>query len=68
MVKATAREYAGPLSVLTAGAIGIVLLCSVSAVAMQDLKRPSDITLEPVNIIDLAISNLNTVEGVRYYV
>jgi hypothetical protein len=55
-----AREYSGPLGILAAGAIGLSLLCSVSAMAMGDLNRYIPITLEPLNIIDLAVSNFGT--------
>ena len=55
-----AREYSGPLGVLAAGAIGISLLCSVSAMAMSDLKNHLAITIEPLNIVNLAVSNLET--------
>lgn len=55
-----AREYMGPLGILAAGAIGLSLLCSVSAMAMGDLNRYVPITLEPINIVDLAVSNFQT--------
>ena len=55
-----AREYAGPLGVLAAGAIGFILLCSVSAMAMGDLNNRISITMEPLNIVGLAVSNLET--------
>ena len=54
------REYIGPLGILAAGAIGISLLCSVSAMAMGDLSRYIPITLEPINIVDLAVANFQT--------
>lgn len=54
------REYTGPLGILAAGAIGISLLCSVSAMAMGDLNRYIPITLEPINLVDLAVSNFGT--------
>ena len=54
------REYAGPLGVLAAGAIGFSLLCSVSTMAMSDLKNQIAITIEPLNIVNLAVSNLET--------
>ena len=56
-----AREYAGPLGILAAGAIGFSLLCSVSAIAMSDLHSHIDVTVQPVNIVDLAFSNIETV-------
>jgi hypothetical protein len=55
-----AREYSGPLGILAAGALGLSLLCSVSAMAMGDLNRYIPITIEPLNIVDLAVSNLET--------
>ena len=55
-----AREYSGPLGVLAAGAIGFSLLCSVSAIAMSDLNSHIATTIEPLNIVDLAVSNLET--------
>ena len=54
------REYTGPLGILAAGAIGLSLLCSVSAMAMGDLNRYIPITLEPISIVDLAVSNFGT--------
>ena len=50
----------GPLGILAAGVIGISLLCSVSAMAMGDLNRYVSITLEPINIVNLAVSNFQT--------
>ena len=50
----------GPLGILAAGAIGISLLCSVSAMAMGDLNRYVSITLVPLNIVDLAVANFQT--------
>lgn len=55
-----AREYSGPLGILAAGALGLSLLCSVSAMAMGDLNRYIPVTLVPLNIFDLAVSNLET--------
>ena len=54
------REYTGPLGILAAGAIGLSLLCSVSAMAMGDLNRYIPLTLEPISIVDLAVSNFQT--------
>src|SRR5215216_4598830 len=54
------REYTGPLGILAAGAIGLSLLCSVSAMAMGDLNRYISITLEPISLVDLAVSNFQT--------
>jgi hypothetical protein len=55
-----AREYSGPIGILAAGAIGLSLLCGVSAMAMGDLNRYIPITLEPISIVDFAVSNLET--------
>jgi len=55
-----AREYSGPLGILAAGAIGLSLLCSVSAMAMGDLNRYIPMTLVPINLVDLAVSNFGT--------
>lgn len=55
-----ARDYSGPLGILAAGAIGLSLLCSVSAMAMGDLSRAVSVTIVPLNIVDLAVSNLET--------
>jgi hypothetical protein len=55
-----AREYSGPLGILAAGAIGLSLLCSVSAMAMGDLNRYIPMTLVPLNLVDLAVSNFGT--------
>ena len=55
-----AREYSGPLGILAAGAIGLSMLCSVSALAMGDLNRYIPVTIEPINILNLAVSNLET--------
>jgi hypothetical protein len=55
-----AKDYAGPLGVLAAGVIGFSLLCSVSALAMNDLSSQVHVTLEPINLMDLAVANLST--------
>ena len=57
------RDYRGPLGILAAGAVGIILLCSVSAMAMTDLRNYIPATLIPLNIVDLAVANLNTAVG-----
>ena len=54
------REYSGPLGILAAGAIGLSLLCSVSAMAMGDLSRYVPIPLEPINLVDLAVEGFGT--------
>jgi hypothetical protein len=48
------------LGILAAGAIGLSLLCSVSAMAMGDLNRYIPATIVPLNLVDLAFSNLET--------
>jgi hypothetical protein len=55
-----AGEYSGPLGILAAGALGLSLLCSVSAMAMGDLNRYIPVTFEPINIVDLAVANFET--------
>ena len=52
------RDYTGPLGILAAGAIGLSLLCSVSAMAMGDLRRI--VPIRPLDLVDLAFSNLET--------
>jgi hypothetical protein len=54
------RDYGGPLGVLLAGIVGFSLLCSVSAMAMSDLSNYSPVTIEPLNLVNLAVSNLET--------
>jgi hypothetical protein len=54
------RDYGGPLGVLLAGVVGFSLLCSVSTMAMSDLSNYSPVTIEPLNLVDLAVSNLET--------
>ena len=59
-VNVRTKDDAGPMGVLAAGLLGVGILCTVSAMAMDDLNRSSFMTLEPLNVIDLAVSNLNT--------
>jgi hypothetical protein len=54
------REYSGPLAILTAGVLGFSLLCSVSAMAMSDLENYIPATMVPLDLLDLAVSNLRT--------
>ncbi|MGB8983334.1 MAG: hypothetical protein WCC12_15780 [Anaerolineales bacterium] len=54
------RTYAGPLGILAAGLAGVSLLCSVSALAISDLNSRAPGALEPPNIVELAVDNLNT--------
>ena len=63
-----AREYSGPLGILAAGAIGLSLLCSVSTMAMGDLNRYIPITLEPINLFDLAVSNFGTAAALTEHI
>lgn len=55
------RDYRGLLAVFVAGALGISLLCSVSGMAIQDLNESTTaVALAPGDIVDAAVSNLNT--------
>jgi hypothetical protein len=54
------REYAGPLGVLAAAVISFGLLCSASALAMNDLNSLERGAMKPLNIVDLALKNMNT--------
>lgn len=54
------RKYAGPLGVLAAAVIGFGLLCSASALAMNDLDSLERGAMKPLNIVDLALKNMNT--------
>lgn len=69
------KQYAGPLTVLGAGAIGFSFFLIVAAAALTDPRTPteSQINLEPQNIVDSAVSNINTmaaltVESVSQYI
>jgi len=56
------RDYRGLLAVFVAAALGISLLCSVSGMAIQDLNESTTgVDLQPADIVDAAVSNLNTV-------
>lgn len=55
------REYKGPFTVLTAGAIGFSLFCIVSAAALADPGAPNVSAFEPQELVDSAVSNLSTV-------
>jgi hypothetical protein len=55
-----AQEYSGPLGILAAGVLGLLLLCGVSAMAMGDLRRYIPVTLQPISIVELAVSNFET--------
>jgi hypothetical protein len=55
------RDYRGLLAVFVAGAIGISLLCSVSGMAIEDLRQSTTaLALQPADIVNAAVSNLNT--------
>ncbi|HLF75496.1 MAG TPA: hypothetical protein VI524_14160 [Anaerolineales bacterium] len=53
-------HYRGLLAVIAAGALGISLLCSVSSMAMQDLNVATAMALQPADVVDSFISNMNT--------
>ncbi|HET9910844.1 MAG TPA: hypothetical protein VFQ13_03085 [Anaerolineales bacterium] len=48
------------MRVLAAAVIGFSLLCSVSALAMNDLNSQDRIGVRPLNIVDLVVENLST--------
>ena len=52
--------YRGLIWVFLAGALGISLLCSVSGMALQDLNIATAMALEPADVLDSVVSNLNT--------
>ena len=55
------RDYRGLLAVFVAAAIGISLLCSVSGMAIEDLRQSTTaLALQPADIVNAAVSNLNT--------
>jgi hypothetical protein len=54
------RDYAGPVRVLAAAVIGFSLLCSVSALAMNDLSSYDRSAVESLDIVDLAVENIST--------
>ena len=61
MTSVKIRDYRGLLAVFVAGAIGISLLCSVSGMAIQDLRQSTTaLALQPADIVNAAVSNLNT--------
>lgn len=56
------REYRAPLIVLAAGSLGFSLFCIVSAAAMAGPSVSSTpIALQPQDLVDSAVSNINTV-------
>src|SRR5215211_7124962 len=61
MSRVKIRAYKGPLTVLGAGVLGFSLFCLVAAAALTDPRVPSISEIEPQNIVDSAVSNLNTV-------
>jgi hypothetical protein len=54
------REYSGPLTVLITGILGFSLFCIVSAAALSDPRAPNTSALQPQELVDSAISNMNT--------
>ncbi len=54
------KDYAGPLRVLAATVIGFSLLCSISALAMNDLNSQDRSAMESLNIVDMAVDNMST--------
>ena len=69
------RQYAGPLTVLAAGAVGFSFFLIVAAAAITSPRAPnaSQIDLEPQSLVDSAVSNMNTmaaltVEAVSQYI
>lgn len=54
-------EYKAPLVVLSAGTLGLGLFCCVTAIALQNPQRALQVTVEPLNLIDVAIANLATI-------
>ena len=60
---ASLKDYTGLLGVVAAGVLGMSLLCITSAIAISNPDPSNPIVLEPASIVDLAISNLNTVSA-----
>ncbi|HJR80551.1 MAG TPA: hypothetical protein VJ821_10790 [Anaerolineales bacterium] len=54
-------EYRGLLWVFAAGILGISLLCSVSGMAIQDLNVATAMALQPGEVVESFVENLNTV-------
>ena len=53
-------DYRGLVWVFLAGILGISLLCSVSGMAMQDLNVATAMAMQPADVLDSFVSNLNT--------
>ena len=60
---ASLRDYTSLLGVVAAGILGMSLLCITSAIALSNPDPSNPIVLEPASIVDMAISNLNTVSA-----
>ncbi|HET9587770.1 MAG TPA: hypothetical protein VFO91_03180, partial [Anaerolineales bacterium] len=58
------RDYRGLLWIFLSGILGISLLCSVSGVAMQDLNIATAMALEPADVVEVFVENLNTAAAV----
>lgn len=56
--------YRGLLWVFAAGILGISLLCSVSGMAMQDLNVATAMALQPADVVESFVENLNTAAAV----
>ena len=57
------KDYTSLLGVVAAGILGMSLLCITSAIALSAPNQPTSIVLEPGNIVDLAVNNINTVSA-----
>lgn len=57
------RDYTSLLGVVAAGILGMSLLCITSAIALSSPNQSTPIVLEPGSIVDLAVSNINTVSA-----
>lgn len=60
---ASLKDYTSLLGVVAAGILGMSLLCITSAIALSNPDPSNPIVLEPASIVDMAISNLNTVSA-----
>ena len=57
------RDYTSLLGVVAAGILGMSLLCITSAIALSSPNQSTPIVLEAGSIVDLAVSNINTVSA-----
>ena len=57
------KDYTSLLGVVAAGILGMSLLCITSAIALSAPNQSTPIVLEPGNIVDLAVNNINTVSA-----